>query len=142
MPVIFTKPPSGIAPIPYSVSPRLTDHSFGGKKRKKRSTRMPTALAATKWPNTCRMISAAKPANASAQLISAASTGAGLGFVLSDSASRCGPDPRDKLAGQRPRSCVALEQLLEVSERLRVGRLEHAHDQLGDRREPDRALEK
>ena len=48
MPVIFTKPPSGIAPIPYSVSPIRFETSFGGKKRKKRSTRMPTALAAAK----------------------------------------------------------------------------------------------
>ena len=28
IPVIFTKPPSGIQPIPYSVSPRLTLHSL------------------------------------------------------------------------------------------------------------------
>ncbi len=37
-------------PIPYSVSPRLIEKSFGGKKRKKRSTFIPTALAAVKWP--------------------------------------------------------------------------------------------
>ena len=48
IPVIFTKPPSGTAPIPYSVSPRLMLTSFGGKKRKKRSTLMPVALAAAK----------------------------------------------------------------------------------------------
>ena len=33
MPVIFTKPPSGIAPIPYSVSPRLTVRSFGREEQ-------------------------------------------------------------------------------------------------------------
>jgi hypothetical protein len=49
--VIFTNPPKGNAPIPYSVSPRRTLTTFGGKKRKKRSTRMPVALAAVKWPN-------------------------------------------------------------------------------------------
>ncbi len=65
MPVIFTKPPSGMAPIPYSVSPRRNLAIAGGKKRKKRSTRIPTALAAVKCPNSCRMISAAKPAAAS-----------------------------------------------------------------------------
>ena len=48
MPVIFTKPPSGIAPIPYSVSPRVIETTLGGKKRKKRSTRIPTSLAAVK----------------------------------------------------------------------------------------------
>ena len=56
MPVIFTKPPSGIAPTPYSVSPRRNCHSFGGKKRKKRSTRIPTAFAAAKCPASWRMI--------------------------------------------------------------------------------------
>jgi hypothetical protein len=48
IPVIFTKPPSGIAPIPYSVSPRLMLISFGGKKRKNRSTRIPVHFAAAK----------------------------------------------------------------------------------------------
>ncbi len=64
IPVIFTKPPSGIAPTPYSVSPICFFTMNGGKNRPNRSTRMPTAFAATKWPNSCRMISAAKPANA------------------------------------------------------------------------------
>ena len=30
----------------------------------KRSTRMPTALATAKWPNSCRMIRATKPRKA------------------------------------------------------------------------------
>ena len=50
--------------MPYSVSPRRTLKSSGGKNSEKRSTRMPTALAAAKWPGSCRMISAANPANA------------------------------------------------------------------------------
>jgi hypothetical protein len=36
----------------------------GGKNSEKRSTRMPTALAAAKCPNSCRMMSAEKPAKA------------------------------------------------------------------------------
>jgi hypothetical protein len=50
--------------MPYSVSPRRTVASSGGKKRAKRSTRIPTALAAAKWPNSWRMMRTAKPANA------------------------------------------------------------------------------
>ena len=50
MPVIFTKPPSGIQPIPYSVSPRWKRSGVRPKNSEKRSTRMPTALAAAKWP--------------------------------------------------------------------------------------------
>ena len=52
--------------MPYSVSLPLGRHfaMSGGKNRAKRSTRIPTALAATKCPNSCRMISAAKPAKA------------------------------------------------------------------------------
>ena len=46
--MIFTKPPRGIIPIPYSVSPRLKLTSLGGKKRKKRSTRIPVSFATTK----------------------------------------------------------------------------------------------
>jgi hypothetical protein len=65
--VIFTKPPRGSIPIPYSVSPRLMLTSFGGKNRKNLSTLIPVALATTKWPNSCRMISAQKPATTSIQ---------------------------------------------------------------------------
>src|SRR5215207_9878473 len=57
-----------MAPIPYSVSPRRSLNSSGGKKRANRSTRIPTRLAAMKWPNSCRMISAAKPKKVRAQL--------------------------------------------------------------------------
>ena len=52
--------------MPYSVSLPFGRHLAisGGKNSAKRSTRMPTALAATKCPNSCRMISAANPAKA------------------------------------------------------------------------------
>jgi len=36
--------------MPYSVSPLRTLNSVGGKNSEKRSTRMPTALAAAKCP--------------------------------------------------------------------------------------------
>src|SRR5215831_6611221 len=39
---------------------------MGPKNSENRSTRIPTAFAAVKWPASCRMISAAKPRNASA----------------------------------------------------------------------------
>ncbi len=50
--------------MPYSVSPRVTFQIIGGKNRENRSTRMPTALATTKWPASCRMMSRAKPRKA------------------------------------------------------------------------------
>ena len=52
--------------MPYSVSlPFGRKRAIsGGKNSAKRSTRMPTAFAATKCPNSCRMMSAAKPAKA------------------------------------------------------------------------------
>ena len=53
----------------YSVSPHLTRPISGGKNSAKRSTRMPTALAAKKWPASCRITSAAKPRKASNQLM-------------------------------------------------------------------------
>ena len=53
----------------YSVSPRRTLTSGGPKNSEKRSTRMPTALAAAKWPSSWKMISATKPTNVRTQLI-------------------------------------------------------------------------
>ena len=50
IPVIFTKPPSGIQPTPYSVSPRWKRSVVRPKNSEKRSTRIPTALAAAKCP--------------------------------------------------------------------------------------------
>jgi hypothetical protein len=46
----------------------LNFHSSGGKNSAKRSTRMPTALAAKKWPASCRITSIAKPRKARTQL--------------------------------------------------------------------------
>ena len=69
MPVIFTYPPSGIAPIAYSVSPRRTLSSFGGKNSEKRSTRMPTAFATAKWPSSWSTISATMPRIVRTQLM-------------------------------------------------------------------------
>ena len=64
MPVIFTYPPSGIAATPYTVSPRRTFHTIGPKNSEKRSTRIPTAFAATKCPASWNRMRTAKPRNA------------------------------------------------------------------------------
>jgi hypothetical protein len=45
IPTIFTKPPSGIALSPYSVSPRRNENRVGPKPAKYRVTFMPNALA-------------------------------------------------------------------------------------------------
>src|SRR5207249_8374963 len=45
IPTIFTKPPSGIALSPYSVSPRRNDHRVGPNPAKYRVTFIPNALA-------------------------------------------------------------------------------------------------
>src|SRR3954447_10639787 len=83
-------------PMPYSVSPRLKLQTTGGKNSMNRSTRMPTAFAAAKWPNSCRMIRAAKPANARSQEMAPGYPGA-LGTLQ-----------RDRLAhGARPAALVA-----------------------------------
>jgi hypothetical protein len=50
--------------MPYSVSPRRVFAIRGGKKSANRSTRIPVSFATAKWPNSCRMMSAAKPAKA------------------------------------------------------------------------------
>ena len=68
MPVMRTYPPAGIEPIAYSVSPIVFEAIVGGKKSENFSTRIPTALAAQKWPSSCRITSIAKPAKASNQL--------------------------------------------------------------------------
>ena len=55
MPVILTKPPSGSALTPYSVSPRLVDQSVVPKPTKNWVAFMPKALAVTKCPASCSM---------------------------------------------------------------------------------------
>ena len=106
IPVIFTKPPSGIAPIPYSVSPRLMLTIFGGKNRKKRSTRIPTAFAAVKCPTSWRMISEPRSPRA-----------------RRGSSSRRHPRPLDQLAGALAGLGVDGVEVLEVR---RAGRPECA----------------
>ena len=53
MPEIFTNPPSGIAPMEYSVSPHWKPMIFGGKPMENFSTRMPKSLAVSKCPSSC-----------------------------------------------------------------------------------------
>ncbi len=48
MPMIFTKPPAGMALTPYSVSPFLRDHSVGPKPTKNWVAFIPKSLAVTK----------------------------------------------------------------------------------------------
>ena len=50
-PAIFTKPPSGMAAILYSVPPRVNPSRRGPKPTEKASTRTPTRRAARKWPS-------------------------------------------------------------------------------------------
>src|SRR4030081_2389263 len=94
-----------MAPTPYSVSPRRTLKRIGGKKSMKSSTRMPTALAAAKWPNSCRMISTQKPAMARIQLM--------------PRTSRPSCAHRNLLGGDLARRAVGLEQRLEGPHRRR-----------------------
>ena len=141
MPVIFTYPPSGIAPIPYSVSPRRTLKRSGGKNRQKRSTRMPTALAAVKWPNSWRMISSGEAEQGEEQdthPVSQASLKAS-----------CGPSGRRRARAalepargrQVPRTPVDFEERLERADRLRAEPVEHGVDHLGDPEEGEPAGE-
>ena len=48
IPDIFTKPPKGIAPIEYSVSPHWNPAIFGGNPIENFSTLMPNILAVNK----------------------------------------------------------------------------------------------
>src|SRR3954452_19561667 len=108
-----------MAPMAYSVSPRLTRATSGGKKRLKRSTRIPTALAAVKWPSSWRMISAAKPAKANNQLMAAPNS--------------C---PHRHLLGRDvARAAVGVEERLEGAHRLAGHLLERRLDDGGDARE-------
>ena len=96
----------------------------GGKNSEKRSTRMPTALAAVKWPSSWRMISAAKPRKARTQLMRAGS-------------------PSIRARRRRARaSRVGLVERLEVRAR-GCGRqlLERALDHLRDAEERQPAVE-
>src|SRR5437773_9953406 len=54
IPTILTKPPSGRAFRPYSVSPRRKDHSVGPKPAKYLVTFIPNDLAVSMCPASCR----------------------------------------------------------------------------------------
>src|SRR5271169_2656903 len=131
MPVIFTYPPNGSAPIAYSVSPRRTRKMVGGKNSEKRSTRIPTAFAAVKCPSSCSTISATMPSTVRTQL-----TALSVGRRRSTSAKR-----GDRLRSDGPCLAVGLIQRLERTHRLawklRQGLLDHPRDL----HEPQTALE-
>src|SRR5258708_40162497 len=99
----------------YSVSPRRTLASSGGKKSEKRSTRIPVAFAAAKWPNSCRMMSAAKPRKASSQLIVSTRSGGRRSRWTSDDALLSAH--RDQLGRHRAGLAVGLVQRLEGAHR-------------------------
>ncbi len=58
MPTILTYPPSGMALMPYSVSPRCLLQTVGPKPMKYCVTFPPNALAGIMWPSSCNPIEA------------------------------------------------------------------------------------
>src|SRR3981189_2516828 len=138
-----------MAPTPYSVSPRRTLKRIGGKNSMKRSTRMPTALAAAKWPNSCRMMSTQKPAMARTQLMRPSfrrRASEPLGeFAPGSRAPGRGLPPsrshRHLLGGDLARRAVGLEQRLEGPHRRRGHLLQGLLDDGGDARERQAPVE-
>jgi len=63
IPDIFTKPPNGIAPKEYSVSPNVFPQIFGGNPIENFSTLIPKALAASKCPISCKPTKIESPSN-------------------------------------------------------------------------------
>src|SRR5690606_5783665 len=61
IPPMRTYPPSGIALRPYSVSPRLTDHSVFPKPTMYWVQRIPNSLAGTRCPSSCQAIENSRP---------------------------------------------------------------------------------
>src|SRR5690606_26927677 len=61
IPTILTKPPTGSALIPYSVSPRRNDHRVGPNPTKYRVASMPNAFAVPRWPASWRQIDTTMP---------------------------------------------------------------------------------
>ncbi len=61
MPIMDTKPPSGMALKPYSVSPFLRDQSVGPKPIMYLVTRTLNSLAGSRWPTSCRAMDTAMP---------------------------------------------------------------------------------
>src|SRR3954468_24449179 len=126
----------------YSVSPRRTRAMSGGKNSEKRSTRMPTALAAVKWPASWRITSAAKPRKASSQLTRWLRVRAPAPSAMTSAGARSCADRRlDELAGPRPGLGVGHVERLEVVHRRRAQRVEDALDDRGDAEERQAALQ-
>src|SRR5512133_163590 len=123
----------------YSVSPRRTLASSGGKKSEKRSTRIPVALAAAKCPNSCRMMSAAKPRKASTQLIASTRCRGRQSRWTSDCALSSAH--RDQLRRQRARLAVGLVERFEGADGTAGQALERRLDDRGDAEEVQPAVE-
>src|ERR1700728_3198023 len=100
----------------YSVSPRRTPQIFGGKNSEKRSTRMPTAFAAMKCPNSCSTISTMKPRMVRTQLI-------GSVWQPRSSGQRA-----NRFAGDGARLAIGLVERLEHAHRRGVETLERLLD--------------
>src|SRR5512133_2199481 len=123
----------------YSVSPRRTLASSGGKKSEKRSTRMPVALAAAKCPNSCRMMSRAKPRKASSQLIAGTWSRGRRSRWTSDGALVSAQG--DQLRRHRARLAVGLVQRLEGADGAAGQALERGLDDRRDAEEVQSAVE-
>ena len=85
-----------------------------GRTARSAPTRMPVAFAATKWPSSCRMISAEKPTNARTQLKRAPP-------AARQCSSPCGEPRRPPRRG--PRSCASGDRLARLERAL-----DHARD--------------
>src|SRR4051812_36304079 len=123
----------------YSVSPRRILPSSGGKKSEKRSTRIPVALAAAKCPNSCRMMSAAKPRKASSQLIASTWFRGRRSRWTSDGALVSAH--RDQLRRHLARLAVGLVQRLEGAHGTAGQALERRLDDRRDAQEVQPAVE-
>src|ERR1700679_1040505 len=100
----------------YSVSPRRTPQSLGGKNSEKRSTRIPTAFAAAKCPNSCSTISTMKPSSVRTQLMGSVwqppSSGQRANRFAGDGA-RLAVGLVERLEGAHGSAAEALERLLD-----------------------------
>src|SRR5271157_2803192 len=167
MPVIFTYPPAGIAPIAYSVSPRRTRNRVGGKNSEKRSTRIPTAFATVKCPSSCSTISMTMPRMVRTQLMGLSVAGVGAnpatsatrrarsqvrpvprtrahrpGRMAPGAISRSPSDARrDRLRRHLPGLAVCLIERLECTYRLAFQLGQRAFDDLWNLEEPQTAIE-
>src|SRR5689334_8008376 len=129
MPMIFTKPPAGIAPISYDVSLffGLNLKSAGGKKSEKRVAFMPTALAAMKCPHSCRITSAANATNAMTHVVG--------NHDIEQKTQSVQNSFGDRLAGLDPCLRIDVRQLRKVSHGAGCDGVQGAFDHFGDREE-------